>query len=495
MPVLIRIAFRNLLEHKAKSLIIGVLLALGVVILIVGNAFMDTAALGVKDTFIGNYTGDVFVAAKAKTPVSLFGAQSFGGAETTQTLPYYDKVMEKLRSEPGVTGVTNQVTGFAMASIEGAPEDLAASVATNPDGTPGFVLFFGIDPATYYKEFTNAHPIQGRLLQPGEEGIVVSKATVDRLKKSLGTEPKVGDEILLTGIGKSGFKIRKVPLVGVVEYKNESEATDFISYTDVNTARILMGLTLGNDEDTPVSDEQKSLLAASGDDLFGGETVVTQGLSSKPASAPKAAASAPRKAAVVDTGAWYFAMARLKNPAAAPAVIASLNLWFTKEGIEAQAADWKAAAGPFAASIDVIRIVFNIAIIIVAIVAVIIMTNTLVISVIERTGEIGTMRALGAPKGFVRKMFLVETLTIALVFGIIGTALAFGAIGIINVAHIKATNSFLKILFAGNVLHPSINAFSALWSLVLVSIVAIVAHLYPVSLALKVQPVRAMQVE
>jgi putative ABC transport system permease protein len=188
-------------------------------------------------------------------------------------------------------------------------------------------------------------------------------------------------------------------------------------------------------------------------------------------------------------------MARLSNPAAAPATIASLNLWFAKEGIEAQAADWKAAAGPFAASIDVIRIVFNIAIIIVAIVAVIIMTNTLVISVIERTGEIGTMRALGAGKGFVRKMFLVETLTIALIFGIIGTLVAFGAIGIINAAHIKATNSFLKILFAGDVLHPSINLLSALWSLVLVAVVAVIAHLYPVTLALKVQPVRAMQVE
>ena len=82
----------------------------------------------------------------------------------------------------------------------------------------------------------------------------MSQATVDRLKKSLGVEPKVGDTILLTGIGKSGFKIRSVPLVGVVAYKSESEATDFISYTDVNTARLLMGLTLGNDEDTPVTE-------------------------------------------------------------------------------------------------------------------------------------------------------------------------------------------------------------------------------------------------
>ena len=95
------------------------------------------------------------------------------------------------------------------------------------------------------------------------------------------------------------------------------------------------------------------------------------------------------------------------------------------------------------------RVVFNIAIIIVAVVAVIIMMNTLVISVIERTGEIGTMRALGAKKGFVRRMFLVETLTIAVVFGLIGTALAFGVVGIIDLAHITATNAFLKILFAG----------------------------------------------
>lgn len=495
MPVLLRIALRNLLEHKAKSLIIGVLLALGVLILIVGNSFMDTAALGVKDTFIGNYTGDIFVAAKAKTTVSLFGAASFGGQESTQTLPYFDKVMAKLASEPGVTGVTSQVTGFAMASLKETPENLAAAVAANPDGTPGFVLFFGIDPTSYYKLFQNAHPIKGRMLLPGEEGLIVSQATLDRLKKSLGVEPKIGEPVLLTGIGKSGFKIRSVPLVGVVAYKSESEATDFISYTDANTARILMGLTLGNDEDTPVSDEQKSLLAASGDDLFGGETVVTQGATKASVTAAAAKPAAPRKVSEADTGAWYFAMARLKNPAAAPKVIASLNAWFASEGIEAQAADWKTAAGPFAASIDVVRIIFNIAIIIVAIVAVIIMTNTLVISVIERTGEIGTMRALGAPKGFVRRMFLIETLTIAVIFGVIGTIVAFGTIGIINAAHIKATNAFLRILFAGNILHPSISLFSVVWSLVLVSIVAIIAHLYPVSLALKVQPVRAMQVE
>ena len=93
------------------------------------------------------------------------------------------------------------------------------------------------------------------------------------------------------------------------------------------------------------------------------------------------------------------------------------------------------------------------------------MMNTLVISVIERTGEIGTMRALGAQKGYVRKMFLVETLTIAAVFGLIGAVVALGAVGLLNALHLKASNDFLKILFAGNVLNTSVSFASVIQSL------------------------------
>jgi ABC-type antimicrobial peptide transport system permease subunit len=70
-----------------------------------------------------------------------------------------------------------------------------------------------------------------------------------------------------------------------------------------------------------------------------------------------------------------------------------------------------------------------------------------------------------------------------------------GAVGLINAIHIKAGNDFLKILFAGNVLHTSVSLGSVIGSLLLVGLVAMAAHLYPVSLALRVQPVRAMQTE
>jgi putative ABC transport system permease protein len=188
-------------------------------------------------------------------------------------------------------------------------------------------------------------------------------------------------------------------------------------------------------------------------------------------------------------------LVRLKDSRQAEAFIAETNAWFTAQGIPARAADWKAAAGPFSQSIDVIRIVFYVAVLIVAIVAVIIIMNTLVISVIERTGEIGTMRALGAQKPFVWLMFLVETLTITVVFGIIGIGIATAAIGIINLIGITAGSQFTQILFGGKVLKLVADPVAFVSALAMVAGVGLVSHLYPVIVALKVPPVRAMQDE
>jgi len=484
MPVLIRIAFRNLIEHKSKTLIIGGLLALGVAILIVGNSFMDTAAQGVKDTFTANYTGDIFISGRAKGTVSLFGVQAAGGQEDTPILPYRDKIEAKLASMRDVSGYTGQVSGFGIASVSDSDEQ-------------SFTLLFGIQPDSYRKLFSEATINQGHFLSGDEEGLIISQATLDRFNKSFKRTLKIGDTITLTSMGKSGFKIRTVPIAGVISYKVDSSANDYISYVDVNTLRLINGLTVGGDEDTVISDDQKALLSASDEDaMFGSETLVhDNGGSAQAAEAAAAASAAPKKlkAAVADPGAWQFELVRVKNPLRTQRVVSELNAWFAANKIDAQAGDWKAAAGPFSQSIDVIRIVFDIAIIIIAVVAIIIMMNTLVISVMERTGEIGTMRALGAQKGFVRSMFFIETLSIALVFGCIGTLLAFATVGILNACNIQATNDFFKILFAGKTLHTAVNPVSILSSLVLMVLTAVIAHLYPVSLALKIEPVTAMQ--
>ena len=69
MPVLLRMAIRNLREHKAKTLIVGVLIALGTLIIIAGNSIIDTANVGIRKSFIENFTGDIMIRAKARWPV------------------------------------------------------------------------------------------------------------------------------------------------------------------------------------------------------------------------------------------------------------------------------------------------------------------------------------------------------------------------------------------------------------------------------------------
>jgi len=39
MPVLVKIAIRNLREHKSKTLIIGIIIAIGITVMLLGNVF------------------------------------------------------------------------------------------------------------------------------------------------------------------------------------------------------------------------------------------------------------------------------------------------------------------------------------------------------------------------------------------------------------------------------------------------------------------------
>lgn len=498
MPVLFRIAFRNILEHKSKSIILGAIIALGVIIIVVGNSLMDSAQAGIERSFIANYTGNVMVSGIAQGKLSLFGVQSMGTREETPIIPEYDKVRAHIAADGQVASFTSQVSGFGTITTE---SDMEAD-DEDSDQQGKFTLLFGIDPASYHKVFDNVNLVAGSYLAPGTEGIMLTQKRIDGLKKAYKKDFTVGTKILLNGYGTNGMKIREVPIVGIYKFKNENGGTDFISYVDIETLRELSGMTVGTGDEVKLDAAKTELLSASSEDsLFGGDMVDTNVTAGKAVTdktiatmlGDKKPGELPRPA--IDNGAWHFILIRLNHGVNDTAYIASLNQWFASQGIQARAADWKAAAGPYGQSIDVVRLVFDVAIIIVAIVAIIIMMNTLVISVIERTSEIGMMRALGAQKGFVWKMFMTETVTLTLVFGVLGIIVACIVVGILNLIGIPATNSFLEILFGGKVLKPVVQVSSLIGTLVMVTIVGFLAHLYPVRIAMKIPPVRAIQTE
>jgi putative ABC transport system permease protein len=495
MPVILRIALRNLLQHRSKSLIIGILIAVGILILVVGNSMIETAEDGIKKTFIETYTGNIMISGRSDGDVSLFGVRSIGGMEETPIIPDYEQVKTRLASMDGVESVTSQITGFGLLSIEENDDS---------EGTV-FSMLFGIDPTTYWEMFDSIEIIEGSKFGSGEQGILLLSQKRDELEEEYEIEISIGDPVLVSGAGMSGFRIREVPLSGVFEFKQKAQGLDMVSYIDAQTLRALTGMSLSSLGDVTIDDTEKVLLTENNpDDLFADITFEVEDDDASRFSEEDIlslfdddtdSADLFDSKSAEDTGTWHFILLDTGDSENNPASILQLSSTLQSEGFKVQAADWKQASGGFAATADVLKTVFNIAVLIVAIVAVIIIMNTLVISVTERTGEIGTMRALGAKKSFVWKMFLTETLTISIVFGIIGMILATVALKVIGAFNIEVTNPFLAILFAGGTIDPELSVKSLIYAFFIVIGIGFISHIYPVRIALKIQPIRAIQTD
>lgn len=106
--------------------------------------------------------------------------------------------------------------------------------------------------------------------------------------------------------------------------------------------------------------------------------------------------------------------------------------------------------------------------------------NIMLVSVAERTKEIGIRKALGATPQVIRGQFLVEAVVLTLFGGIIGIILGVGISFMITL--------FLKWLFA-----PKFSAF--LLAILFSSGVGIFFGLYPAIRASKLQPVKALTYE
>jgi putative ABC transport system permease protein len=115
--------------------------------------------------------------------------------------------------------------------------------------------------------------------------------------------------------------------------------------------------------------------------------------------------------------------------------------------------------------------------------------NIMLVSVTERTKEIGLRKAVGAKRGSVLVQFVVEAATLALVGGIIGMAMAFilGQLVTLGTAQIKWPS-------AGGLPTPfplSAAIFSAIFS----AFIGVVFGLYPAISASKLDPIVALRRE
>jgi putative ABC transport system permease protein len=461
---------------------------LGVMLLVVGNSFMDTIQKGIEKNYTENYTGDLFIVNDRVEDISLIFS-SDAMSKSPRSIPEYEQVKTIVNSFDQVKETTGQLNGLATAKWGELGE--------------AFVVLFGVNPSSYTQMFPDGvNIIDGDFLDDdGSAGIVISKSVADQFSNTAGEDIKVGDTILLTTINSvSGTKIREVPIKGIHDYGDASFDLQFISFIDENNLRIMNGMVANNVESLDLSsDEQSNLGSVDEDDLFADDSlffsgsVVSNTLGTSIDYTSILGDTKDRDIALeVDPHAWNYLLVKLENSNDTDRMVRLINNELKENGIEATAYPWLKGAGMSAKLANTLSIVFNVLIIIIAIVAVIIIMNTLVISVSERYGEIGTMRAIGAKKSFVRNMITLETMMITLTFGALGVLFGIVILVIFRIVGIEATNQFLQILLGGAIFRPSISVSAIFTSVLSVTIVGIVASLYPVLIALKISPLEAM---
>ena len=115
--------------------------------------------------------------------------------------------------------------------------------------------------------------------------------------------------------------------------------------------------------------------------------------------------------------------------------------------------------------------------------------NTMMMSIYERTKEIGVMKVLGCRLSNIRTMFLMEAAAIGLIGGAVGNLLSFGMSGAINFI----TGRGAAMSFDGNISYIP-------WWLVLLSMgfavmVGVTAGYFPARRAMRLSPLAAIRSE
>lgn len=126
------------------------------------------------------------------------------------------------------------------------------------------------------------------------------------------------------------------------------------------------------------------------------------------------------------------------------------------------------------------------------IVAAIGITNTMVMSIYERTKEIGIMKVIGAKVGDIRKLFLFEAAAIGFIGGVVGVALSYGLSAALNSLSASGQQNHAGILgefFSESYLPP----WLALAGVAFAMLIGILAGLYPSIRATKLSVLDAIR--
>lgn len=468
-----RLAYKNITARKSSIVIIA-FIAFAIMLLIVTNAVFDSTEHGIEQTFIESFTGNIVIRPKARQPLSLFGDETPITGELTkiERLVPFSSIYELLQAKSDVSLMVPQLSCHVIAE----------------HGTQRLpVCLFGVNGSDYLAAMSAIRLVRGQPYTV-QKGCMLSTT----LSEALSVD--VGDELQCIVVDGISFRIRAVPVTAIYEYTIPNATLDRIALVDAETVRALLDVQSATESTAVVlSEEQEQLLQLDfdDDDVFFSEDTAAVFFDADAADAEQPLQ--PEQPAAENSTTWNFILCRLHDAKRAPALIKELNSTFKSMDWPCEAVNWRSAAGSTAQYLYLLRLILNIGILIILGAGLIVVNNTLVITILDRLREIGTMRALGASRRYICAECMTETLLLTCTAGVIGCVAGSALSALITNMQIHFNNDFLIQLFGSSTLMTRITVLSICKALLLSLFLGLVAWMYPVYSALEANPVQAMQ--
>jgi len=519
MKLILKIAFRNIYRHKAKSLVIGTILFLGALLMTIGSGIISGMDRGLKENILNRFTGHIVLISDNQTENNVIFTMMGRSVETIENYPAIKKTLE----------AQDYIDKFMPVAREFA-------MILNEDAEPGMCLLLGVDFQKYQEMFgNNVKSVEGELLKPGERGALINikqrlqyydlynywvipknsklieNNLSDDVRKNI-KDLKTRDDLIFMGFNEknSALDIR-LNIKGIVKFSELNEIWGNFNIIDIESFRECFGWVTGADNAVRISKEKEQILNLDSerlDNLFGAELEFgTDNFQTRPSQTAAGAnnsaigyttgvsvssAETNSVSISVDSGAFNLVFIKLRNNISIDEAINKLKNAIVANKLKARVITWRQAAGQIADMAMIIRAALFGFVMLLFFVAIIIIINTLSMAALERVSEIGMMRAVGASKKFVGLMFLCETGFLAFIFGGLGIIIGLIITNIVANLRLITDNDLLQLLYGGDTFRPLLEYGDIALVIIQLIIVTLVAAIYPVIVALKIKPLDAI---
>lgn len=174
-----------------------------------------------------------------------------------------------------------------------------------------------------------------------------------------------------------------------------------------------------------------------------------------------------------------FMAVRTASPDLNESVIKEIDAMFVNSPAETETVPEKAFNKAFIEQIGNLRLILTSVVLAAFFVILVVVGNSMALSIRERTGEIGVMKTLGFTSLRIFKMVLAESLLVALIGGVLGTLAAIGMVALANNAPFQL---------------PTLVVGSALWgkALFFMVLLGLITGIVPATSALRMNIISAL---